>query len=57
MNQSKRITDLINDSMFIPLEQYRSKEVESKIQDQEQYKKTTQEMLRKVLHDKIKRTK
>jgi hypothetical protein len=57
MNARKNIPDLINDSMFMPLEQYRSKEVQERIQDQEQYKKTTQEMLRKVLHEKIKRTK
>lgn len=57
MNTRKNIPDLINDSMFMPLEQYRSKEVQERIQDQEQYKKTTQEMLRKVLHEKIKRTK
>lgn len=57
MNTRKNISELISDSMFMPLEQYRSKEVQERIQDQEQYKKTTQEMLRKVLHDKIKRTK
>jgi hypothetical protein len=57
MNSRKNIPELINDSMFMPIEQYNSKEVKERIQDQDQHKKTTQEMLRKALHDKIKRTK
>jgi hypothetical protein len=46
--------NLIDDSMFLPLEVYQSKEVQSKVMDEEQHKKTIREMLSNVLKEKIK---
>lgn len=46
---------LIDDSMFLPLEVYQSKEVQEKVADQDQHKKTVREMLSNVLKEKIKK--
>ena len=46
---------LIDDSMFLPLEVYQSKEVQEKVVDPEQHKKTVREMLSNVLKEKIKK--
>lgn len=53
----KPITNLIDESMFMSLEQFNSKEVKEKIADQEQHQKTVREMLSQMLKDKIKRNK
>ena len=45
----------IDDSMFLPLEVYQSKEVQEKVADQDQHKKTVREMLSNVLKEKIRR--
>lgn len=55
MYPRKPIVNLIDDSMFMPLEQFNSKEVKEKIMDQEQHQKTVREMLSQMLKDKIKR--
>lgn len=57
MYPRKPITNLIDESMFMPLEQFNSKEVKEKIADQEQHQKTVREMLSQMLKDKIKRNK
>lgn len=54
MNVRKNIPDLINDSMFISLEQYNSKEIKDKVSDLEQHQKTVRLMLTQTLKDKIK---
>lgn len=54
MNARKNIPNLIDDSMFMPLEQYNSKEVKEKIVDSELHQKTVREMLTQTLKDKIK---
>lgn len=54
MNARKQITDLINDSMFMPLEKFNSKEVKDKIADSEQHQKTVREMLTQTLKEKMK---
>lgn len=41
--------------MFLPLEVYQSKEVQEKVADQDQHKKTVREMLSNVLKEKIRR--
>jgi len=46
---------LIDDSMFLPLEVYQSKQVQEKIADEDQHKKTVREMLSNVLKEKIKK--
>lgn len=51
----KPIQQLIDDSMFMPIEQFNSKEVREKIADQEQHKKTVREILTRALQEKIKR--
>ena len=48
---------LIDDSMFLPLEQYNSQEVKTKITNEDQHKKTVREMLSNVLKEKIKNRK
>ena len=53
----KPISDLINDSMFLPLEKFNSPEVKKTIADPKQHEKTVREMLTNLLNDKIKRTK
>ncbi len=55
MYPRKPINELINDSMFMPLETFQSKEVKEKIQDPEQHQKTVREMLTQMLKEKIKR--
>ena len=57
MQQRKPIQTLIDESMFIPLEQFNSKEVKEKIEDKDQHQKTVREMLSQMLKDKIKRNK
>jgi hypothetical protein len=57
MNNKKQINTLIDDSMFLPLDQYNSKEVKDKIHDVTQHQKTVREMLTQMLKDKIKRNK
>jgi len=57
MFHRKAISQLINDSMFLPLEQYNSQEVKTKIVDEDQHKKTVREMLSNVLKEKIKNRK
>jgi hypothetical protein len=53
----KPISVLIDDSMFIPLDKYSSKEIKDKMDNKEQHQKTVREMLTKALKDKIKRNK
>jgi hypothetical protein len=53
----KPISDLINDSMFLPLDKFNSPEVKKTIADPKQHEKTVREMLTNLLNDKIKRTK
>ena len=55
MLPAKPIGALIDDSMFIPLEQYSSKGIKDKMDNKEQHQKTVREMLTKALKDKIKR--
>jgi hypothetical protein len=57
MINRKPIHTLIDESMFMPLEVYLSKEVKEKINDQEQHQKTVREMLTQMLKEKIKRNK
>jgi hypothetical protein len=57
MFPSKPISVLIDDSMFIPLDKYSSKEIKDKMDNKEQHQKTVREMLTKALKDKIKRNK
>lgn len=54
MFSRKPISQMIDESMFMPLEQFNSKEIKEKIEDQEQYQKTVREMLTNVLKEKIK---
>lgn len=54
MFSRKPISQLIDESMFMPLEQFNSKEVKEKIEDQDQHQKTVREMLSNVLKEKIK---
>lgn len=54
MHSRKQITTLIDDSMFIPLEQYNTKEVKDKIMDLEQHTKTVRQILTHTLKEKIK---
>jgi len=42
--------------MFMPLEQFNSKEIKEKIEDQDQHQKTVREMLSNVLKEKIKQS-
>jgi hypothetical protein len=49
----KPINTLVDDSMFIPLEQYKSKEVQEKVENKEQYDKTLRQMLSHMLQEKI----
>jgi len=48
---------LMDDSMFLPLEVYQSKEVQEKVADPDQHKKTVREMLSNVLKEKIRNRK
>jgi hypothetical protein len=57
MHSRKPIQTLIDESMFMPLEQFNSKEVKEKIEDKDQHQKTVREMLSQMLKDKIKRNK
>ena len=57
MFPNKPISALIDDSMFMSLEQYSSKEIKEKTDNKEQHQKTVREMLTKALKDKIKRNK
>lgn len=52
----KPISQMIDESMFMPLEQFNSKDVKEKIEDKDQYQKTVREMLSNVLKDKIKQS-
>lgn len=56
MFSRKPISQLIDDSMFMPLEQYNSKEIKEKIEDQDQHQKTVRDMLTNVLKEKIKQS-
>jgi hypothetical protein len=57
MFPNKPISALIDDSMFMSLEQFSSKEIKEKMDNKEQHQKTVREMLTKALKDKIKRNK
>lgn len=56
MFSRKPISQMIDDSMFMSLEQFNSKDVKEKIEDKDQYQKTVREMLSNVLKDKIKQS-
>lgn len=56
MFSRKPISQMIDESMFIPLEQFNSKDVKEKIEDKDQYQKTVREMLSNVLKEKIKQS-
>jgi hypothetical protein len=56
MFSRKPISQLIDESMFMPLEQFNSKEIKEKIEDQDQHQKTVREMLSNVLKEKIKQS-
>lgn len=57
MYPRKPIHQLIDESMFMPLEVYQSKQIQERIADEEQHKKTIREMLSNVLKEKIKQRK
>lgn len=52
----KPISQMIDESMFMPLEQFNTKDIKEKIEDKEQYQKTVREMLSNVLKEKIKQS-
>jgi hypothetical protein len=54
MQPRKPIHTLIDDSMFMTLEQFGSKEIKEKIDDKEKYQKTVREMLSNALKEKLK---
>lgn len=57
MYSKKPVSTLIDDSMFMPLEQYNNKETKEKIDNKEQHEKTVRTMLTHMLKEKIKRNK
>jgi hypothetical protein len=58
MNSRKpQITTLIDDSMFMSIEQYSSKEIKEKVEDKDKYQKTVRELLSNALKEKLKQRK
>ena len=57
MFPKKPAQELINESMFIPLDRFNSPEVKQVIADPKQHEKTVKYMLTNLIKDKIKRHK
>lgn len=51
----KQIPQLIDDSMFMPIEQFNSKETRDMISDPDQHKKTVRQLLTNILKEKLKK--